>query len=84
MSRYFIAIQNVFFLCSSTDIMNNQWFAFKLSIRNNANMHQTFAQIPSHNIARTIILAIDLIALSLKISGNIGYSAMVDIAIGSI
>lgn len=82
MSGNGIAVEDVVFAGSQTDIVDNQGSVSDFAVGDDADVGAVAFKLPSHNVACLIIRILYRLALACEISHEVGYAAVVDVGIG--
>ena len=82
MSGNSIAVEDVVFAGSQTDIVDNQGSVSNFAVGDDADVGAVAFKLPSHNVACLIIRILYRPALACEISHEVGHPAVVDVGIG--
>ena len=78
-----VAAQNVFFLGTTADVVDDERLTLGIvAVGSDADVYQAFAQIPSDDVASLEAAVVNLKVMALKIATQIGHTSVVDVGIG--
>ena len=83
MADDFVASEDVFFTGPTSDVVQNKRLSSRaFAVGNDAYVGKAAPQIPGNDVAGQKFFVMGLIAFALEIGGDVGYAAVVDVAVG--